>query len=301
MSYTKKSDLKGKLAEDLKKSAEELNIKEEFGSIPKSIMKFKKSKILMDLINNDDNDIAKIEEGTAQARGGGYAQNLRYSIYNPDQAEFIIKYFTKEKQLILDPFMGRATRPIISLHSNRQYIGFDTCSKTIEINLNLIKEKNLETSSYKFIHGDSTDLFLYEKNEILDRSIDAVFSCPPYYDIEKYSNEPGDLSYLTKEDFDKKIDSLFSILANKIKLSNYSNREFYPVIFTVGSIRQGDKGILDMDWVFQNIAKKNGFVLHDKLFTENLTPAAGFTFRRNYLYSFLTKNYETTLIFMKYN
>ena len=76
--------------------------------------------------------------------------------------------------------------------------------------------------------------------------------------------------------------------------------EFYPVIFTVGSLRKGQKGILDMDFIFQKLAMTAGFVLHDKLFTENLTPAAGFTFRRNYGYKFLTKNYETTLVFMKY-
>ena len=85
-----------------------------------------------------------------------------------------------------------------------------------------------------------------------------------------------------------------------IKTSSYKDVEFYPVIITVGSLRKGNKGIIDMDRVFQNIAIDNGFVLHDKMFTENLTPGAGFTFRRNYGYRFLTKNHETTLIFMKY-
>ena len=76
--------------------------------------------------------------------------------------------------------------------------------------------------------------------------------------------------------------------------------KFFPVIFTVGSVRRGNKGIIDMDYVFQMYAKDAGFVLYDKLFTENVTPGAGFTFRRNYAYRFLTKNYETTLVFMKF-
>jgi len=68
----------------------------------------------------------------------------------------------------------------------------------------------------------------------------------------------------------------------------------------VGSVRKGASGLIDMDYIFQNIALKCGFVLHDKLFTENITPGAGFTFRRNYCYSYVTKNFETTLIFLKY-
>jgi|GEM_PF-6359260 len=297
MGYKKNFNLSGKLADELKKTREEINIKNEFGTIPKSIMTFKKSKILMNLIENDNQDF-ETEIRQKGTRGGGYAKNLKFSTYNPDQAEFIIKYYTRENDLILDPFMGRTTRPIISLYYNRKYIGFDTCKKTCDFNLKLIEKKfgNSKNNDFTIINGDGTSMI----SDLKDNSIDCVFTCPPYYDKEKYSGEEGDLSYISYEEFNKKMQQCFDILYKKIKKSIYKEKKFYPVIFTVGTIRQQDSGIFDMDFIFQNMAYKSGFILHDKLFTENLTPGAGYTFRRNYLYKFVTKNYETTLVFLKY-
>jgi len=252
----------------------------------------------MDVIGNDENAFATIEGG-AEKRGSGYAQNLRLSIYNPDQAEFIIKYYTEKNYLILDPFMGRATRPLISLHLDRKYVGIDTCSQTIAANTKLIKEKfpSKPENEYLLIHGDGTVI----PESFDDAYADCVFTCPPYYRLEKYSGESGDLSYATDEEFNFKMQNCFNQLYRIIKTSSYKERKFYPVIFTVGTIRRGNSGLIDMDYIFQTFAKNAGFVLHDKLFSENSTPGAGFTFRRNYLYKFLTKNYELTLVFMKYN
>ncbi len=292
--YTKKSDIKGKVANILDTN-KDFNFKDRFGEIPKSIMKFKKSKKLMELIDWDSSELGKIE-GCAKSRGGGYARNLRYSIYNPDQAYFIIDYYTKPGYIILDPFSGRATRPLVSLLLNRKYIGFDTSKETIELNRKLIDTK-FPGSKCLLYHGDGTQLReLLNKTEV----VDAVFTCPPYYNSEKYSNEPGDLSYLSEEDFNTSIDNMFFNLQRLLKYSDYDSLNFYPVILTVGSLRKGKNGLIDMDYVFQRLARKHGFTLYDKLFTENTTPAAGFTFRRNYCYSYLTKNYETTLVFMKF-
>jgi DNA modification methylase len=278
------------------KRTDDIDFKRTFGEVPKSIMKFKKDKFLMDLIGNDDSELGKVE-GDAKPRGGGYAKELRYSIYNPLQAKFIIEYYTEPGYLILDPFMGRGTRPVVSLYTGRDYYGYDTSSKTIELNTKLIKE-NLDTKDRfcKLVHGDGTKLEHHP-----DEMFDAVFSCPPYYWVEQYSGEEGDLSKINRMDFDNRIEEMFQQLHRIVKTSNYQERKFHPVIFTVGTLRSNTNGLLDMDYNFQTAAKKAGFVLYDKLFTENNSPGAGFTFRRNYHYGFLTKNYETTLIFMKFN
>lgn len=296
MSYEKKKDVEGKTKEVLE-SVKEINFKEQFGQIPKSIMKFKKDKFLMDLIDWDGSDLGKIE-GSAKKRGGGYAQTLRYSIYNPLQAKFILEYYTNENDLILDPFMGRATRPIVSQYLNRRYIGYDTSSETIKLNKEILNEKFPKKTFYELINGDGTELDTYKDSQEI---FDAVFSCPPYYNIEKYSGEDNDLSHMSEDFFNEKIQNMFHNIFRLIKTSSYKDMKFYPVIFTVGSIRKGERGIIDMDYLFQTYAKNAGFVLHDKLFTENVTPGAGFTFRRNFCYKFLTKNYETTLVFLKYN
>ncbi len=272
---------------------EDINFKDRFNGIPKSIMKFGKDPKLMDLIGGDDSEIGKVE-GDAVARGGGYAKNLRYSIYNPSQAKFILEYYTNPGDVVLDPFSGRGTRPVITEFLGRVYRGYDTCKKTIDWNQQLLNDK-LNTHGATLIHGDGTKLELEVEN-----SIDAVFSCPPYYEIEKYSGELGDISRVSREEFDESIQSMFHRIYKLIKKSDYKTKEYHPVIFTIGSVRNGDLGITDMDFNFQLAAKNAGFVLYDKLFTENNSPGAGFTFRRNYRCSFLTKVHETTLVFMKF-
>jgi DNA modification methylase len=272
---------------------DDIDFKETFNGIPKSIMKFGKDPKLMDLIGGDDSDLGKVE-GEAVARGGGYAKNLRYSIYNPVQAKFILEYYTNPGDIVLDPFAGRGTRPVITSFLGRLYRGYDTCTKTIELNWKLLGEK-LNNHGAVLFHGDGTELEFE-----VDNTIDAVFSCPPYYEIEKYSGEPGDISKVGREEFDEKIQSMFHKLYKLIKKSDYKTKEYHPVIFTVGSVRNGDLGLTDMDFNFQLAAKNAGFVLYDKLFTENNSPGAGFTFRRNYRCSFLTKVHETTLVFMKF-
>lgn len=188
------------------------------------------------------------------------------------------------------------TRPLVSLYLNREYVGYDTSKETAELNLKYAKLK-FPDKMRRIIHGDGTELKEYKDKE---NCFDAVFTCPPYYSLEKYSGEEGDLSHLEEQEYNKRIFIMFKNLYRLIKQSNYKKQLFYPVIITVGSLRRGEYGLLDMDRVFQRLATKNGFVLHDKLITENLTPGVGFAFRRNYCYKFVTKNYETTLIFLKY-
>ena len=273
---------------------DEIFFKEYFGGIPTSVMKFDKDPNLMEFIDDTD-DVGVVNGGAATARGGGYAKNMRYSIYNPTQAEFILKYYTEEGWDILDPFAGRGTRSLMSLRLGRNYYGIDSCSQTVEQNTIKIAEKKFESNG-KVQLGDGT-----QPQEIYpDQIFDAVFTCPPYYNIEKYSGEGGDLSHMKDAQFDQRIKTMFQNLKGMVKKSNYKEKKFHPLIFTVGTVRRGDGGLLDMDKSFQDAASEAGFILHDKLITVNNAPGAGFTFRRNWEYKFLCKTHETTLVFVHY-
>lgn len=273
---------------------DEIFFKEYFGGIPTSVMKFDKDSTLMDFID-DTNSVGIVNGGTATARGGGYAKNMRYSIYNPTQAEFILKYYTEEGWDILDPFAGRGTRSLMSLRLNRNYYGIDSCEETVKHNISKVANKIFE-GKWDIRLGDGTE----PQNVFENRVFDAIFTCPPYYNIEKYSGADNDLSHMKDEEFDERIRIMFQNLKGMIKKSDYKQKKFHPLIFTVGTVRRGDGGLLDMDSLFQTFAKEAGFVLHDKLITVNNAPGAGFTFRRNWDFKFLCKTHETTLVFVHY-
>ena len=268
-----------------------INIKEKFGYIPCSIMTFKTNKKLLKLIGDDKSNIIKKNE-----KSTGILNNKNFSTFNPEIIKFLIEYYTLPTYTILDPFMGRGSRSVVSSILKRKYIGIDVCKKTCELNKELNKEYK---NNNKYILGDGTS------SKILlgiKERVDCVISCPPYYNKEKYSGSKGDLSYLKKKEYDKQINNLFENLYKIIPKSDYKKKIFYPVIFVVGSIRNTNKGLLDMDRIFQNIAFKNKFILHDKIIIndENTFKITRFTHKRNYECKYVAKNYETILIFIKY-
>ena len=99
----------------------------------------------------------------------------------------------------------------------------------------------------------------------------------------------------------KKIYRNFKELHRLIKTSNFRNKTFYPVIFKVGTGRLGEQGVIDMDLEFQLAAREAGFQLWDKVFNELNTPWGSVNWERNYMNRYVQKNYETNLIFCKFD
>jgi len=279
--------------EEVKENRDKFSFIDEFDGIPCSVKKFKKDAPLMRYLDEGSSAIGQVGK-TAKASFSGTP--LRYSIYNPTQAVWILKYYTNKNDLILDPFMGRGTRSQMSLYLERKYVGYDVCDDTVNLNHVLSERNGFNKEDYTFIKGDGVAMDDYKEN---NNCFDAVFTCPPYYNIEKYSGVDGDISFLNDKGFEDSIGHLFKNLYRLIKPSYYDRNEFHPVIITVGSKRIGPGGLLDMDFLFQNKAKKEGFILHDKLITENISSIGAFTFRRNYIKKFVHKTHETTLVFLK--
>ena len=90
--------------------------------------------------------------------------------------------------------------------------------------------------------------------------------------------------------FMERIRHNFKELHRLIKTSAFEDKVFYPVIFKVGSGRDGKNGIIDMDADFQAAAKEAGFVLHDKVFNQLQTPFGSTNWERNYINRYVMKN-----------
>lgn len=267
-----------------------------FGFVPKSLLRFDRNKEMMEMLGNDSSHMRKPLRGTI---GGGFATKLKFSTYNLDAAKFFLDYYMPPKAKVLDPFMGRGTRSLAAGLLDMTYVGFDTCKDTVQLNRDLLADRLgfPELPEGWNLHlGDGVALIPYSGQENV---FDGVFTCPPYYSTEEYSGAEGDLSHMSVPEFDAQIGSLFKNLYPLVKPSGKHRPDIHPVVITVGTFRQGLSGLLDMDYLFQKCAYAAGFILHDKVVTENLPPSAGFTFRRNFGTGFVCKAHETTLVFLK--
>lgn len=289
----------GKLADYKLKTTPKVdfNIKERFG-LPQSIMKFNRSKSdlnqIISLVNNDD-DLRHVKSSF-----GFGTTPIKLHQMNPDQAVFSLDYYTNPNDLILDPFQGRGTTAISSLYLERRFVGFEINKTSLDKTKQVI-QNNIEVSDdrWNIYEGCGCEMKELESESEI---IDGVFSSPPYYNkAESYTDDPRDLCNMSINDFDERIDLMFSNIKRLIKPSDYDKKIFHPIIFVVGTSRKGRDGIQDMSFTFQQIAKSHGLTLWDQLFVELNNPHLISSLQRNYQHKFVQKNYESQLTWVKFN
>ena len=140
------------------------------------------------------------------------------SIFDATLCEKMYDWFCPKEGRVLDPFAGGSVRGIVATEMGFIYNGIDLSDEQIEANKKQSDKPN-------WITGDSEWVI----DSIYDKTQDFVFTCPPYYDLEKYTNNPEDLSNMDADSFDKKYYSILKKAAAKLK----DNRFFAVVVSEV--------------------------------------------------------------------
>lgn len=114
-------------------------------------------------------------------------EESRTSILDPVVCELSYRWFTADGWQIVDPFAGGSVRGIVASCLGRKYWGGELRGEQVEAN----REQAGRICAHNppvWVQGDST--------VTLDDAptADFVFSCPPYGDLEVYSDDPQDLS-----------------------------------------------------------------------------------------------------------
>ena len=266
--------------------------------IPQSIMQFKKADVhlqdLVDLINKSDGvEIRKREVHFGSSQIPNYMMLA-------DHAEFLVDYYTKENDLILECMMGRGTNVLASLYHKRRVVGID-CNQENVAKLQEVCTKYFpeQHDDFELHHADGVEL---EKWSDQSEVFDAVISDPPYVmKAEDYGCSDWDIGKLDQDEYFRRIGKLFENLSRLIKTSDYETRTFHPIILKVGSGRRGDGGIVDMDFEFQKIAREFNLVLWDKVFNKLENVWGNLCAVRNYKHGYVQKNFETNLCWVRFD
>lgn len=97
----------------------------------------------------------------------------------------IVRYGGPMGSHILDAFAGGPPRGLVSCIMGHRYTGFEVRPEQIEENEALLKKLKLKGARYVQSDGRLLDI---------DDSFDCAITCPPYYDLEVYSDRPEDIS-----------------------------------------------------------------------------------------------------------
>ena len=109
------------------------------------------------------------------------------SIFDPVLVELATRWFSPAGGQLVDPFAGGSVRGIVAGALGRHYWGCDL--RPEQIAANQVQADDIAPSVRPvWVCGDSMDMLAHAP------AADFVFSCPPYGDLEKYSDDPRDLS-----------------------------------------------------------------------------------------------------------
>jgi DNA modification methylase len=142
------------------------------------------------------------------------------SIFDATLCEYMYQWFTPKGGMVLDPFAGGSVRGIVATEMGYEYMGIDLSKQQIE-------ENRKQSHKPKWIAGDSDEMLDY----LVDDQFDFVFTCPPYYDLEVYSDNPLDISTMEDDKFEEKYFSILGKAAKKLK-----NNRFFAVV--VSEVRE---------------------------------------------------------------
>jgi len=129
---------------------------------------------------------------------GNASDQTGTSIFDPVLCELSYRWFSPAGGVILDPFAGGSVRGIVAAKLGRQYIGGELRREQVDANREQADSIIKDSEPIPVWHcGDSRNIDKVCK----DVQADFVYSCPPYADLEVYSDDPADLSSLPYEEF----------------------------------------------------------------------------------------------------
>jgi len=147
------------------------------------------------------------------------------SVFDPVLCELAVRWFCPPGGTVLDPFAGGSVRGIVASRLGRKYVGIELRPEQIEVNRKQA-ERICTDPMPEWIEGDSREI----QRLAAGVEADLVFSCPPYADLEQYSDDPRDLSNMDYDEFRRVYAEIVEAACGMLKANRFA-------CFVVGDVR----------------------------------------------------------------
>lgn len=210
------------------------------------------------------------------------------SIFDPALCEVLYHWFCEDGGHILDPFAGGSVRGIVANYLGYKYTGIDIRQEQINSNREQALDILPTNNQPNWFCGDSNEVL----NDKFNTQFDFVFSCPPYADLEVYSDLDGDIS-------NKKYPEFLSLYESIIKkaCSHLKNGGF--ACFVVGEVRDKDGNYIGFVPDTINAFRKCGMSFYNEGILLNAIGTACLRANGNMKSKKLVKVHQNILVFRK--
>ena len=222
-------------------------------------------------------------------RNGKVDKSQYISIFDPALTELMYRWFCPDNGKILDPFAGGSVRGVVAHYLGYKYIGLELSFEQVMVNKNNALDILNINNQPVWFEGDS-DKILNDRD--ID-NFDMIFSCPPYMDLEIYSNDKDDLSNMNDDDFIKKYESIINKSCNKLKKDGFA-------CFVVGDVRDKKTGFYkDFITITKMAFYKAGMKLYNEMVLLNPVASASMRAAGNMKTKKIVKIHQNALVFKK--
>jgi len=185
----------------------------------------------------------------------GKHKNIYHGNFIPQIPNQLIRRYTKEQEIILEPFAGSGTTLFECENLNRKYIGFDINQQMIDY-IKGTMGQTLYNDKYYVENCNSLDKIEIEKNikvaydKFKAEKVQFVLMHPPYMDIVKFTDNENDLSNINKlEDFLDKFKTICGIFLKYLETNKY-----FAIV--IGDIYKNSE-VIPLSFYCMDMIKKN--------------------------------------------
>ena len=173
------------------------------------------------------------------------------SLLDPVMAELVCRWFGQDGCKSFDCFAGDSVFGYVSAHLGNEFVGIELRPEQAQLN-----NDRTEGMTARYICDDGQNVAQHIEAD----SQDLLFSCPPYFDLEHYSDLENDASnQKSYEDFIQILRNAFSAAIGCLKENRFA-------VIVVGDVRDKSTGFYyDFCGDIKRIFKDGGMSLYNEI------------------------------------
>ena len=208
------------------------------------------------------------------------------SLIDPVLVESLITWFAPNRAKVFDIMTGDSVEGFISNYKGHSFTGIEIREDQVRVN-----KENTKGMSCEYICDDARNVL----NHIDEGTQDLLITCPPYFDLEVYSDLPNDAS--NQESYEE----FYSILDDSLRKSIKCLKDNRFACIIIGDIRGNDDSYYDLPGDIIRTFRESGMVLYNKAVLVDMAGTLPVRVGRYMDSRKLGKQHQDILVFYKGN